>query len=133
MNWNDLRTERGSCRDRLVPQSTIDGSSCSSSTSIPATLGHGLRKWLSEHESRNTLKFTANLAFHLYSRQPRTQPRALIRELPPALSLSFIPPLSLSPPLTYVAVIYLPCPSLSPHPYSVLLSRHIRLRVRDAL
>lgn len=37
------------------------------------------RKWFSRHELRNTLKFTANLAFHLYSRQPTAEPRALIR------------------------------------------------------
>lgn len=53
-------------------------------------LSYDLRKWLSEHESRNTLKFTANLAFHLYSRQPRTKPRALIRESP-LLSLLLSP------------------------------------------
>lgn len=82
-------------QDQLDSRSTIDSSSCPSSTSIPATLGHGPRKWLSEHESRNTLKFTANLAFHLYSRQPRTQPRALIRKLPLAPSLSFNSPLFL--------------------------------------
>lgn len=72
----------------LSPSLSSSYRSCAIPTRSSTVL-QGLRKWLSEHESRSTLKFTANLAFHLYSRQSRTEPRALIRELPFALALTY--------------------------------------------
>lgn len=116
-DWNKRSPSVSSVRPSTRP-------SCSSPTSIPADC-RPPRKWLSGHE------FARHIEIHGESRFPSLFPSAknTAARFDPRASYPLLPP---SPRPPFSPTQQSP-PCVASPLRSVLLSRHIRLRVRDAL